>query len=673
MRRSSDDESSPPQDLRSARILRALAVGGEELWEINVTRGTFTRLCNSLGVAGAHDGDEISISELQGTAHPEDRDLIQSGIAACLQQPGTVIEVTYRARSTDDRWLWIMVRGRCMQSADGETLIIGASRDVTAIKADAERLSLALRSAGEEMWEVDLTRDSLRRENVHADLDLPVAVAQGAREALANFIHPEDRDILVSAFQRAVSGQQGTFGAAYRARTQDGQYRWLDSQGMSLDPTADGVPTRIIGTTRDISPQKAHEARMQLALWGSEAELWDVDMIGQIIVREFLLPQFDLGNGRERIEFRALLDQTHPDDREPFAQLLRERIRSGDEAVEAVFRMRNREGVWRWLVGRARVVERNAQGIATRMMGTLQDISDIKRAEEQLRELNEALEQRVALRTLDLQRANLALQQSLSELQATQRRMVDSEKMAALGGLVAGVAHEINTPIGVSVTAASHLADVLTGVQQRAAAKANGVVSPELQTALEASDIVLRNLRRADALIRSFKQVATDQTDDQLRRLDLSAYINEVLLALTPAFKRRDVVVDVTCRTGLLVTTYPGAIYQVLSNLLMNSIRHGFPGERGGHIGITVSEVGASCHIVYRDDGVGMSEEVRKRIFEPFFTTRRHEGGSGLGMHIAFNLVSQRLRGHIDVESSPEKGACFTIDFPLVLGGEPET
>jgi signal transduction histidine kinase len=240
--------------------------------------------------------------------------------------------------------------------------------------------------------------------------------------------------------------------------------------------------------------------------------------------------------------------------------------------------------------------------------------------------------------------------------------------MAALGGLVAGVAHEINTPIGVSVTAASHLADVLGAVLKRAAAK-SGTVPPELQDALAACDIVLRNLRRADALIKSFKQVATDQSDDQPRQLDLAEYIDEILLALTPAFKRRDVGIRVDCPRGMRVTTYPGALYQILSNLLFNSIHHGFAQERGGQITIAVSHAHARCRIDYRDDGIGMDAQVRARIFEPFFTTRRNQGGSGLGMHIVYNLVTQRLRGHIDVESAPGVGARFVVDFPVEVDG----
>lgn len=659
------NEQRQPFSSHDPRVQRALQVGGEELWEINVSRGIFTRLLNSLPVAGAKDGDAISLDELQGTAHPDDAHKIREGIAHAVAQPGQTVEVLYRSRNVDGRWLWILVRGQAFHADNGELLIAGASRDVTRIQEDSARLSLALRSAGEELWEVDLVADRLTRDNVLTDLDLATIVETGGREALRNFLHPDDRSVLIQAFQRAVAAPHGTFLATYRARAKDGSYRWLSSHGLAFDPTAEGVPTRIIGTTRDVTAHHEQETRMRLALWGSEAELWDIDLEHRQVEREFQLTQFDLENAGGRLDFANLLAQVHFDDQDTLVQQIRAGLNAQSDAFEAVFRLKNREGQWRWVVGRARVVERNDAGKAQRMMGTLLDITEIKRAEQQLRDMNEALEERVRSRTQELSVSNQALTQSLHDLRTAQKRMVETEKMAALGSLVAGIAHEINTPIGVSVTAASHLKSVMDGLLKRVSGSANSQAVREFQQASEAAELVLRNLARADQLIKSFKQVAIDQTDDQLRDIDLDQYIGEILMALRPALKRRDLELSVNCPAGLVFKTYPAAIYQVLSNLIMNSLTHGFPDGRGGKIDIAATLEQGVCHIHYQDNGVGINTETKRRIFEPFFTTRRNSGGSGLGMHICYNLITQRLHGEIEVDSAPNEGIRFAIHFPV--------
>lgn len=657
---------------KNERVLRALSAGGEELWEINPKLGTFTRLCNSLQVANANDGDVLSISELSDTAHPGDRWIIEDAINEAMIKKGEIVEVSYRSKGADGRWLWILVRGRTVKTHNEDTLIVGASRDISAIKANAQRLQLALQSAKEELWELDLSTNTLTRDNVLSDLDLADVVANHARESIRDFIHPEDRDVLISAFGRAIQGQQGSFGAAYRARQQNGNYVWLDSQGTATDFDERGFPARIIGTTRDISNLKEHEAVMRLALWGSQAELWDVDVNNGTVQREFMLENFSIEGsaGAEgetipnQIRFRDVIAQLHSDDRERFKNQMTERIFGQLESFEVVFRLKNKQGIWRWMSGRSRVMGRNVDGRVARFVGTVQDIDDIKQAEENLRVLNEALEQRVSDRTSALTESNLALQYSINELQSTQRRMVDAEKMAALGGLVAGVAHEINTPIGVAVTAASHIENTLKSSLKKNSEMLDSSELIKLKSVSDAADIVLRNLRRADQLIKSFKQVATDQTSEQPRHINLREYLDEILIALKPAFKRKPIEIKIHCNELLMIYTYPGAIYQIISNLVLNSIKHGFIDDRSARIDISAGQKDARFFLEYRDNGVGMSEAIRSRIFEPFFTTKRGSGGSGLGLHIVFNLVHQRLQGHIEVETKTQEGCVFRIDFP---------
>jgi signal transduction histidine kinase len=362
-------------------------------------------------------------------------------------------------------------------------------------------------------------------------------------------------------------------------------------------------------------------------------------------------------------EYRKFL---HPDDLPAFENALVAHLKGEADFFEASYRTPDLKGDWRWLLTRGRVVERDEHGRATRLAGTTQDISVLKSTEESLRKLNEELESRVEVRTGDLTRANEELRHALEQLQATQRQLLESEKMAALGGLVAGVAHEINTPLGVTVTAASHLQEEARRIGALAAS--HSLTAEELEhfrvAADESSQIILRNLNRADRLIRSFKQVAVDQSSEERRTIELGAYLNEILISLGPALRKTPHDVSIDCPQAISLNTFPGAIYQIVSNLLMNSIYHAFAPGQVGTIAISVERTGRNVELIYRDDGKGMDEAVRARIFEPFFTTRRGEGGSGLGMHVVYNLVTQLLGGKIRVDSAPGAGATFVITFP---------
>jgi signal transduction histidine kinase len=299
--------------------------------------------------------------------------------------------------------------------------------------------------------------------------------------------------------------------------------------------------------------------------------------------------------------------------------------------------------------------------------GLVQDfnamLAQIARADFEIKQLNRSLEQQVT----ETARSNQDLADALERLKEAQRQLVQAEKMASLGALVAGVAHEINTPVGVGVTAASTL-------QTRAGELRSQYEREELRRsdlerfvtlAEESTQIILRNLQRAADLIHSFKQVAVDQSSGERRRFALRGYIDEILLSLRPQLKRTAHAVEVECPDDLTLDSYPGAIAQILTNLVTNSLLHGFDGVERGRIRIAVRRQPERVELEYSDDGRGIAPEHLPRVFDPFFTTRRGVGGSGLGLHIVYNLVTQRLGGSIQVASEPGRGTRFTLHLPL--------
>ncbi|HEY7872075.1 MAG TPA: ATP-binding protein, partial [Rudaea sp.] len=394
---------------------------------------------------------------------------------------------------------------------------------------------------------------------------------------------------------------------------------------------------------------RASAERLKYALWGSGGELWDVDLRTGAFVRENRLPDLKVSQMLRDETAASYEPFVHTEDLPPFRRDLIAHLKGETAFLESTYRTPDMHDEWRWMLTRGRVVERNAAGRALRMVGTTQDITTLKQAEESLRKLNEELESRVDARTADFRRANVELRQTLEQLTQTQRQLLESEKMAALGGLVAGIAHEINTPLGVTVTAASHLREEALRI-----ARAQPLNPDDLAgfhaTIGESSEIILRNLQRADRLIKSFKLVAVDQTTEERRSIELGAYLNDILISLGPSLKQTPHVVAIDCSEPITIETYPGALYQIVSNLVMNSLHHAFAPEQAGTITVGARENGSVVELTYRDDGVGMNDEVRARIFEPFFTTRRGQGGSGLGLHMVYNLVTQLLKGSIRVD-----------------------
>ena len=251
------------------------------------------------------------------------------------------------------------------------------------------------------------------------------------------------------------------------------------------------------------------------------------------------------------------------------------------------------------------------------------------------------------------------------QLKNTQSQLVESKKMAALGGLVAGVAHEINTPLGVSITASTHFSDRLKRIDKMHASGQleSAALNEFLVDARFSVDILTQNLNRASELIRNFKKVDVDNISEAKHQFELKVCLLELVQSLQPELGSGSHSVSVLAAEMISLNGYPGVVVQIMSNLIMNSVTHGFKGRSGGEIKIQLRGRGKTVYIDYEDNGCGLNAEQRERVFEPFYTTARATGGSGLGMAITFNLASNKLGGGIRcLESS--KGAHFEVFFP---------
>ncbi|NNM71864.1 sensor histidine kinase [Enterovirga aerilata] len=297
------------------------------------------------------------------------------------------------------------------------------------------------------------------------------------------------------------------------------------------------------------------------------------------------------------------------------------------------------------------------------------EIGEMARAVEVFRE--NAIAKRRAEE--DLRQAKESAETALAELRATQTSLIEAEKLAALGGLVAGVAHEVNNPVGISLTVASSLArrcDDFAGEVASGQIRRSRLEEFTRSTATAAKQLVA-NLMRAGELVQSFKQVAVDRSQAERRSFDLGQAVEQILASLRPTLKTSDVQLLVEVPPGIQMDSYPGPLGQILTNLFLNSLHHAFDGRQGGTISVSARRRGRDeVEILFRDDGQGMSEEVQRCAFDPFFTTRRGSGGTGLGLHIVYNLVTARLGGRIVLSSSPGLGTTFLIVLPLVAPGE---
>ena len=407
---------------------------------------------------------------------------------------------------------------------------------------------------------------------------------------------------------------------------------------------------------------KDSEERLSLALWGSGEQLWDWDIEKEVVHRRNMLADFDLPV-LQKIDTNVTFGQLiHPDDLTLFLANLQRHMDGDSDNFESTHRLKNAKGEWIWVMEKGRVTSRDVDGQVLRMSGVLMNVNELYDTQKQLKELNENLEKLVAQRTTELQN-------SLDELKQTQNQLVQSEKMAALSYLVAGVAHEVNTPLGICVTVVS-----LQLEHHKALArdfKDGKVTATMMKKYLERSgeqlNVTQRNILRSADLVNSFKQVAVDQTDEKIGQFTFDKYLKTIINSVSAQISRSKLSLNLAVAEDIKLTTYPGIWVQIITSLIDNSIKHGFSALEGGQITITAEQRHARFYFTYTDNGKGMSQEQVKRVFDPFYTTNRDKGGMGLGMHIVFNQIVQQLEGQIECSSEAGVGVTFSIDTPVVI------
>jgi signal transduction histidine kinase len=291
------------------------------------------------------------------------------------------------------------------------------------------------------------------------------------------------------------------------------------------------------------------------------------------------------------------------------------------------------------------------------------EIGDMARAVEGFRD--NAIAKRKA--EGELRAAKDRAEHALAELRDTQQDLIEAEKLAALGGLVAGIAHEVNNPVGISLTVASSFA-------RRCEAFAAELKEPPLRRSRlddfvsashAAAGQLVANLQRAGELIQSFKQVAVDRSHADRRQFDLAEATDQIIASLRPALKTTPILLRVDIPPCISMDSYPGSYGQVLTNLFLNAVVHAFPDGRAGTLTFSARAAPANdVEITVADDGIGMDEATKAHAFDPFFTTRRNRGGTGLGLHIIHSLITQSLGGRIGMETAPDRGTVFRIVIP---------
>ena len=482
---------------------------------------------------------------------------------------------------------------------------------------------------------------------------------------IIDMIHSDDVPAATRGRNQVLSGEIASYRDERRYLHKDGHDVWTLSSLAGIRDV-DGNVQALIGVIQDISEIKAaeealrqSEERLRMVIDNAPIMIWTTDRDGVLTMVE--------GSARPVVSGEAeTVGRSMYDIRAHDPEVLEKLHGALGGETHSYVRDMSGHGLFETRIAPLRGPGGEVIGI----VGVARDVVEEFRAKRELELLNAELEERVAGRTLELEKSRDQLKLNVVLLQQTQDQLVQSEKFASLGGLVAGVAHEINTPVGVAVTAASHLRDAAEGLNGnfREGRMKRVHLEDFLESADESTRIILGNLSRASDLVKSFKQVAVDQSSDELRQFNVAEYVREILLSLRPQLKKRGHNVTLGCDETLSIKSYPGALAQIITNFVLNSNVHAYPDDECGEIAIEIVVSNGRCELTYTDDGQGMPKDVVAKVFDPFFTTRRGKGGSGLGLNIVYNLVTQRLGGTINCASEVGFGTTFVVAFPVTEG-----
>jgi PAS domain S-box-containing protein len=465
------------------------------------------------------------------------------------------------------------------------------------------------------------------------------------------YVHPAARAEYQLLMQR--DGMVREF--EYQVRARDDAVLWLSDSATAVRNEA-GEVVRYEGTVRDITDQKRAEdavaegRRLLQQVIDTVPAMINVKdrQLRYVLMNRYMAgilgvePADAIGRTTTDLMSRYGAQKTDENDKRVLA--------SGkglgfyeEEYLDSSGNLRQ------WLVNKLPLL--NADGEIEQIVTVALDIGERKRGEQEMRKAKDAAEA------------------ALRNLRETQNSLIEAEKLAALGRLVAGVAHEVNNPVGISLTVASSLerktalfaAEVARGEIRRSR------LNEFLETSRDASSQLVANLNRAAELITSFKQVAADRNYSDQRIFDLGDLTEQVVMSLRPGLRKHHLTLTVDCQPNLIMNSYPGPYGQVLTNLFLNSVAHAFPDGKPGTINIQVRESGKdNVEVIFSDNGCGMSLDVRRRAFDPFFTTRRDQGGTGLGLHIVYSIVTNRLGGRLDLDSEPGGGTRIQLILPRV-------
>lgn len=406
--------------------------------------------------------------------------------------------------------------------------------------------------------------------------------------------------------------------------------------------------------------------RLFLALWGSGDSLWDWDLTTSTLTRENHQSNIFLPSQNNTYSLNELKNYVHPDDFPTLVDNFTQHINNQSEYFECSYRVRTINDGWLWVLDKGKVTERDQTGKALHITGTLKDISNIKAFELELKILNKELEQRVLQRTKELQKSNDELSLTLYELTQTQENLVAAEKMASLGRLVSGVAHELNTPLGTAVTAISTLKDEIKAFDLLYLSNkvSRSALKKFIDVSINSTALIDTNINRAVVLVQEFKKVSSIEFTIYSQKFNIK---DQLLTVLVKSIQEDNYPITINCPDNILITSDVDCLSNILNALYINSVIHGFENIEYGKVIIDVIQAEDHIKIKYYDDGVGIKQQEIENIFEPFYTTKRYEGHTGLGLHIVFNLISQSLQGTIEYNADGAQGASFDITLPLAI------